>query len=134
MTRFVLLVILTIVAVAVAAWLQRRRPEPPSAPSYRAPRQIDRDDFGPTTKILLAVFASTTCDSCAGVWAKVQALADADVGVERRDVQTDPTLHQRYRIDGVPTTVVVDEEGVVHRAFFGPIADGELEEIIDPLR
>ena len=68
-TRLFILVVLTLVAVGIAYVLRRRRPDPPSAPSYRAPAQLDRSDFvHPETPVLLVVFASKTCDSCAGVW------------------------------------------------------------------
>ena len=64
MTRLIVLLVLTAAAVAIALLIQRRRPDPPSAPSYRAPTQLDRSDFdGIDTPILLVVFASTTCDS-----------------------------------------------------------------------
>lgn len=124
--RLIALVVLTAVAVGVALLLQRRRPDPPSAPSYRAPAQLDRDDFvNPSAATLVALFASTTCNTCPTAWeAVLAAAAERDgntLAVQRIDVQDDPTLHERYRIDGVPTTLVVDAEGVVTQAFFGPI-------------
>lgn len=127
MIRLVLLIVLTAMAVGVALLLQRRRPEPPSAPSYRAPTQLDRDDFAePDRPILVAVFASSTCDSCAGVWDLVSALDRPDTVVERILVEDDAERHSRYRIDGVPTTLVVDPHGVVQHPFFGPITAEEL--------
>jgi hypothetical protein len=120
--RLVLLVVLTLMAVGVAVVLQRRRPEAPSAPSYRAPTQLDRADFSePETPILVVVFSSRTCDSCAGVWELVGSLDRPDTVVERIDVEADAERHKRYRIDGVPTTLVVDPRGVVQHSFFGPI-------------
>jgi thiol-disulfide isomerase/thioredoxin len=132
-TRLLLLVVLTAVAVAVALALQRRRPDPPSAPSYRAPAQLDLDDFDVASgRWLVVLFGSTTCDSCPVAWAAVQSLpADGGPGpgrveFRRIDVQDDPALHRRYRIDGVPTTVVADPDGVVVQAFFGPMTAEEL--------
>lgn len=125
--RLIALVVLTAVAVGVALVLQRRRPDPPSAPSYRAPAQLDRADFaGAAGGWLVVLFGSSTCDTCPLAWADVQALTRSAVAgqaldIQRVDVQTDPSLHKRYRIDGVPTTVVADGEGVVVEAFFGPI-------------
>jgi hypothetical protein len=46
-------------------------------------------------------------------------------------VQEDPRRHQRYRIDGVPTTVVANADGTVRRTMFGPITREELEELLN---
>lgn len=132
--RLVALVLLTAVAVGIALLLQRRRPDPPSAPSYRAPTQLDRDDFSsPDVGVLVALFASTTCETCPRAWAAIEAVT-ADllnrVTIQRLDVQHESELHRRYRIDGVPTTVIADREGVVVQAFFGPVTDSQLEDAL----
>ena len=138
--RLAVLVVLTAVAVGVAVVLQRRRPDPPSAPSYRAPAQLDRDDFSARPGAWAVIlFGSTTCDTCPITWATVERVLQqrspaggvgADdgppIGSQRIDVQTDAELHRRYRIDGVPTTVLTDPEGVVTHTFFGPMSDAEL--------
>lgn len=139
--RLLVLVALTALAVGVALVLQRRRPDPPSAPSYRAPAQLDRDDFQPAAGAgswLIVLFGSTTCDTCPRAWDTIRSVlaegATSDAGwpdngrieARRVDVQTDPTLHKRYRIDGVPTTVIADAEGVVQQSFFGPMAEDQL--------
>jgi len=132
--RLIVLIILTLVAVGVAFVLQRRRPDPPSAPSYRAPTQLDRDDFADTAgRLLIVLFSSATCDSCPGAWAVIEAITARLVPVvaaERYDVQDAPELHGRYRIDGVPTTLVVDAEGVVVQAFFGPLTAEQLADAL----
>ena len=126
-TRLLVLVALTLVAVGIAHLLRRRRPDPPSAPSYRAPAQLDRSDFaGSEMPILLVVFASKTCDSCSGVWELIETVERPDTVVERIFVEDDPERHRRYRIDGVPTTLVVDPHGVVQHSFFGPLTTDEL--------
>lgn len=130
--RLIALVVLTALAIGVALVLQRRRPDPPSAPSYRAPVQLDRADFAATPgRWLVVLFGSTTCDTCPVAWATVESMTRRAVGseqldIQRIDVQTDPSLHKRYRIDGVPTTVVADDEGVVVEAFFGPVDADQL--------
>ena len=135
MTRLVVLIVLVAVAVGVAFLLQRRRPDPTSAPSYRAPAQLHRDDFArPSTPHLVVVFASTTCNTCPEVWALVEPLGDDELTVQRVDVQDGGELHQRYRIDGVPTTVLADAQGVVTATFFGPFPAEELEEAVAALR
>ena len=136
--RLVALVALTVLAVGIALALQRRRPDPPSAPSYRAPHQLDRNDFvSPARRLLLVLFASTTCDSCPKTWMKIQEVVaqlgddGAELAVQRIDVQDGPELHTRYRIDGVPTTLVADHDGVVTQAFFGPITDEQLRRALE---
>lgn len=129
--RLIVLVVLVGIAVAIALLLQRRRPEPPSAPSYRVPRQVDRADFGVSEPVMVAVFSSTTCHSCAGVWEHVGAIRRPLVGTVQFDVQTHADLHKRYKIDGVPTTIVADRDGVVHGSFFGPLNEDALAEVLD---
>ncbi len=134
MTRLVLLVVLVVVAFGLAWLLQRRRPEPPSAPSYRAPSQLDRSEFaGGVGTPLVVVFSSATCNSCPAVWDAVVRSQRAGVTTERIDVQDDPTRHERYRIDGVPTTLVVDGDGVVLTSFFGPFDEGAFKDAVDAL-
>jgi len=132
MERLIVLVVLSLVAVAIALLMQRRRPDPPSAPSYRAPTQLDRNDFNrPDAPALVVVFASETCDSCPGVWSAVNQLPPERIITQQVTVQADPGLHRRYRIDGVPTTVIANHDGVVVDAFFGPV---QLEDIVEALR
>ncbi len=129
MERLGVLIVLTVLAVVVSLLLRRRRPEAPSAPSYRAPGQVDLADFGSangTETKLVVVFSSTTCDGCAQVWKTVGGLASADVRVQRVEVQDNAELHKRYKIDGVPTTLIIGTEGIVERSFFGPISEPDL--------
>ncbi len=136
MSRLIVLVVLVAIAAVIAVILQRRRPDPPAAPSYRAPAQLDRDDFDrPELASLVVVFASTTCNTCPEVWRLVEPLADDELVVQRVDVEDDRAeLHSRYRIDGVPTTVLADGRGVVVTTFFGPVVEEELVEAVDALR
>ncbi|MGH1492947.1 MAG: thioredoxin domain-containing protein [Acidimicrobiales bacterium] len=129
--RLIVLVLLAGAAVGIAMLLQRRRPDPPTAPSYRAPTQLDRDDFSEPDKSFLAVvFASTTCNSCPEVWATIEALGTTFVAVQRVNVQDQAELHKRYRIDGVPTTLFADASGVVIKAFFGPLDADSLRDVL----
>jgi thioredoxin-related protein len=127
-SRLIVLVVLTMVAVVAATVLQRRRrPDRPTAPSYEAPTQLDRDDFTrPDAPWLVVVFASETCDSCERVWRAVEPVEAEPVAVQQVVVQREPGLHKRYRIDGVPTTVVADPDGVVQRAWLGPFPASDL--------
>lgn len=132
MIRLAILIVLAVAAIGLALVLQRRRPEPPSAPSYRAPSQLDRNDFaGPNELPLVVVFASTTCNSCPVVWKEVERSKTDAFVIERVNVQDDPKRHERYKIDGVPTTLVVGADGAVSAVFFGPLKDGALSEAIE---
>ncbi len=120
--RIGILVGLTLVAVAVALLLQRRRPEPPSSPSYRAIAEVDRSEFAHRdVPVLVVMFGSSNCHTCPQVWEALETIEGPGVAVERVDVQVDPERHRRYRIDGVPTTIIVETDGTVRRTFFGPV-------------
>lgn len=140
MARLIVLVVLTVLAVGVALVLQRRRPDPPSAPSYRAPTQVDRADFdGSVDHTIIAVFTSATCSSCAVALESARNVAAGEhgvaVGLTAQDIEVnrDAKLHSRYRIDGVPTTLIIDREGVVQKTFFGPTDPADLEAVLAEL-
>lgn len=130
--RLSILLALTLLAVIVAVVLQRRRSEPPSSPSYRSIPEIDREEFAHSQEpVLVVMFGSATCHTCPIVWETIQSM---EVPSDRVDVQTDPKRHQRYRIDGVPTTVVANGVGVVTKTFFGPVRRDQLEDAIAQAR
>lgn len=125
--RFGLAIALIVLAVAVAYVLQRRRPAPPPRDVYPVPRQLDRGDFGRAdTPWLVALFSSTTCDSCDGLAAKLAVLESADVATCEIEFHAQPDLHRRYEIAGIPTTVVADAGGVVRAAFVGAFTATDL--------
>lgn len=130
--RIGVLVVLTVVAVVVALVLQRRRPDPPSSPSYRAIAEIDRSDFAHRdVPLLIVMFGSATCHTCPQVWAMIETIDHPGVASERVDVQTDPGRHRRYRVDGVPTTIVANADGTVRETFFGPLDRTTLLAVLD---
>jgi hypothetical protein len=121
MERVVVALVLVALAVVVALVLDRRRPDAPTQPTWAVPRQLDRADFaGTAAPWLVAVFTSSTCDSCRGTFAKATVLGCDDVVVEEVEVTARKDLHDRYGIDAVPTLVVADAEGVVRASFVGP--------------
>ncbi|NNF53309.1 MAG: thioredoxin family protein [Acidimicrobiales bacterium] len=129
--RLGLLVALSIAAVGIAYLLQRRRSEPPSSPSYRTIAEVDRSEFvQPDARLLVAMFGSTTCNTCPQVWETISKIDKTDVARERIDVQTDPERHKRYRIDGVPTTIVANRDGTVRKTMFGPITRADLDALL----
>lgn len=124
MERLIVAAVLALAAVVVAQVLQRRKPAPPARSGVRAgwapPGQLDRADFDdPERPWLVAVFTSATCDSCQSVTAKAEVLASTEVVVQVIPWQENKELHDRYDMEVVPTTMIVDAEGVVHAAFVG---------------
>lgn len=117
-----------LVAAGTLAWtLQRRRPPPPPRDVYPVPRQLDRTDFPrPETPWLVALFSSTTCDSCESLPPKLAVLESGDVATCEVEYDAQPDLHRRYEIAGIPTTLVADAAGVVRAAFVGAFTATDL--------
>lgn len=124
MERLAVAAVLVVVAVVVARLLERRRPEPPTRAGMGAgwtpPAQLDRSDFdGADRPWLVAVFTSATCDSCKAATAKAAVLASPQVAYEDVPWQERKALHDRYGVEVVPLTLLVDAEGVVRASFVG---------------
>ena len=136
MDRFVVFtLVLAAAGIAVVVLQRRTRPDPPSQPGWRIPVQLDRADFvRPDAPWLVVLFSSSTCDTCAGVWPKVEALASEVVAVQQAEVGRDRALHERYRIDAVPTLVIADGDGVVHGIVVGPVTATDLWATLAELR
>lgn len=135
MTRLLIAVALVALALAVAYVLERRKPAPPTQPSWAIPSQLDRADFArPDAPWLVAVFTSATCQTCAGVLAKVRPLENDSVAVEEIEAVARKDLHQRYAIDVVPLLVVADALGVVRGSLVGPASAEEIWEAVASLR
>lgn len=136
MERLIVVVVLAVIAVAIAAFVQRR--QPPTTPAntgYHVPGQLHRPDFArPDAEWLVAVFTSATCSTCAGMWQKVQALESDVVAVQELEVKDRRDLHDRYAIDGVPTTVIADRDGVVRTSFLGPATATDVWAAVAELR
>lgn len=69
----------------------------------------------------MAVFTSNTCDLCRGVLDRAVVLESREVAVADVDYDGRRALHEKYRIDAVPTLVVCDRDGVVNAGFLGPV-------------
>ena len=93
----------------------------------QVPSQVDRNDFTRSeAEWLVAVFSSATCQTCADVVAKAQALASRDVVVHDVEFSAARHVHERYEIDAVPVVLIVDREGVVRANFMGPVTATDL--------
>ncbi|MAT06322.1 MAG: hypothetical protein CL424_14890 [Acidimicrobiaceae bacterium] len=126
MERLILALVVVAVAAAVGEIVRRRRAvDPPTQPKFEAPAQLDRRDFA-GDGWLVAVFTSETCSTCADVVHKAEVVRSDDVTVEVVPYQTRKPLHERYEIDAVPCLVIADGDGVVHRAFLGPVTATDL--------
>ena len=123
-----LVVVLAGVALAVAWALQRRqRPDAPARTGYALPAQLDRADFDrPEAPWLVVVFTSSTCDACAAVAAKARHVESEAVAVQDVEYVAERGLHDRYGIEAVPATLVVDANGVVQFSFLGPVTATDL--------
>jgi hypothetical protein len=127
--RLLLALALAAVAVAVAIVVQRRQrgQAMPTRTGYAVPDQLARADFDrPDAPWLVAVFTSSTCDSCAGVWDKARHLESSSVVTQQVELVAAEALHRRYRIEAVPTTVIADAEGTVRASFLGPVTATDL--------
>ena len=127
MDRVLIAAAIVVVVAALAVVLRRRRPDPPTQSLRHVPQQLDRRDFArPDAPWLVVVFTSSTCGSCADVVAKATVLASDDVAVEEVEYGAARTVHERYRVDAVPTLLVADAEGVVRTSFQGPVTATDL--------
>jgi protein-disulfide isomerase len=128
-------VVVAIAGVAVAVLTRRSRPDVPTQSGWRVPAQLDRNDFpSPHLAWLVVAFTSATCDTCADIWPKVDALAGPEVSVAQMDAIDDKALHERYGIEAVPTVVVADRAGVVRAHFVGPVTASELWAVVADVR
>lgn len=125
--QVLLVVIAMAVAIAVSLVLRRRAADAPTQGGFQMPTQLDRGDFdSPDAPWLVAIFTSSTCDACADVATKAMVMASKDVAVQRIDYIDNPDLHKRYKVEAVPTLVIVDDHGVVRNGFLGPMKAQDL--------
>jgi hypothetical protein len=120
-------------AALVVAWLiNRRKPKATAMISaHHVPDRIDRGEFiRPEAPVLIAVFTSATCASCAAMVATARELASDAVAVDEAELGARADAHRRYEIDAVPILVVADRDGVVRASFAGAVTANELEEAL----
>jgi hypothetical protein len=127
-TRLLIALAIVVLAVVVAYLAQKRRtPDAPTQRRFNVPEQIDRNDFDrPEAPWLVAVFTSDTCDKCVEVAAKAAVLASDQVVVQNLEFIAARVIHERYKIDAVPTLIIVDSQGITQRSFLGPMSATDL--------
>lgn len=124
-----LVLVLAGVAVALVASMvmRRRRPNAPTQGGFQLPTQIDRGDFPqPDVPWLVLLFTSATCDACADMLQKARVVESREVAVVDVEYTANRDLHKRYRIDAVPSLIVVDAAGAVRTGFLGPVKAQDL--------
>jgi len=95
-----LAVLIVVGAVALVLERRRRATVAPLRDPFPVPRQLTRADFPhPEIPWLVALFSSATCDGCAAMHDRVEALASDDVAVVDVSWQDDRAVHER--IEGV---------------------------------
>ncbi|WP_439115959.1 hypothetical protein [Ilumatobacter sp.] len=115
-------VLIAVVGVVALVSRQRRTADAPTQREYNVPQQLDRADFvRPDAPWLVAVFSSATCDVCAGVAERAAILESSKVAVAVVEYGDARALHEKYKIDAVPTLVVSDAQGVTRKHFLGPV-------------
>lgn len=129
LARVLIGVALVAIALVVAYGLERRRrrANAPVRDAYPVPRQLHRADFAwPDAPWLVALFSSSTCDSCPSVRQLVTALDAPDVAVCDVEFPAARELHERYGISGVPMVLIADADGVVRESLVGPVRAEDL--------
>ena len=69
---------------------------------------------------LVATFTDRTCRSCASTLERLGPLAGPSVTLVEVDAASHPRLHDHYRVDAVPLTLVADAGGTVTAWILGP--------------
>jgi hypothetical protein len=124
-----------IVAVIALILERRRRSDAPLQGQPVVPAQLDRSDFPrPDAAWLVVVFSSENCVSCAGLYDKVAPLESSDVAVVEAEYPTAKELHQRYRINAAPLTLVADAQGVVCASVLGAFNASDIWSAVASLR
>jgi len=133
--RFYLLVLVASVAGILAYAFQRKVQETPVRTGWSVPDQVNRADFIlPDTPWLVAVFTSSSCNTCPEVLAKASPLASDQVVVQELEAKKEKDLHDRYKIEAVPLVALIDAQGVVRSHFLGPISSSQLWSSLAELR
>lgn len=127
MERLVIAGALVVVALIVAWVLERRRDDTPfSVRRGEVPTRVRPSDVGLADGPAIVVFTEASCQSCQSAIRLVRGPAGAEFPVADVEYGQDTALHQKFGIDTVPTTVVVDADGVVVGGWTGKVDPGEL--------
>ena len=127
MIRFVIVGVVVVVALLANLWQRRRRVDAPTQGASEIPSQIDRSDFvRPEASWIVLAFTSATCQTCSDIERKVRVLETNSVAIQILEYTAERELHERYKIDAVPTVLMADANGVVQANFLGPVSATDL--------
>ena len=87
------------------------------------------NEFGPFPRVLL--FTSAACDNCEP--ARTVVFAEASEIAKEIVFDLQPGLFELVRLNGVPTTVVVDAAGLILRRIEGVPSDGLIASLLEDL-
>ncbi len=127
-------VVVGLAAASVVAYIveRRSRTSPSTFTGTVVPQLVDRSDFDePRAPWLIAVFTSDSCNACAEVLARARSAASDDVVIHEIEFVRDRLLHEKYDVDAVPMTLLVDRTGAAAASWLGPLNLDELHTAID---
>ena len=127
MIRFVIVGVVVVVALLANLWQRKRQVDAPTQGASEVPSQIDRSDFlRPDAPWIVLAFTSATCQTCSDIERKVRVLETSCVAIQILEFTAERELHERYKIDAVPTVLMADVKGVVQANFLGPVSATDL--------
>ena len=127
MIRFVIVGVVVVVALLANLWQRKRQVDAPTQGASEVPSQIDRSDFvRPDASWIVLAFTSATCQTCSDIERKVRVLETNSVAIQILEYTAQRELHERYKIDAVPTVLMADANGVVQANFLGPVSATDL--------
>ena len=127
MIRFVIVGVVVVIALLANLWQRKRQVDAPTQGASEVPSQIDRADFArPDAPWIVLAFTSATCQTCSDIERKVRVLETNSVAIQILEYTAQRELHERYKIDAVPTVLMADANGVVQANFLGPVSATDL--------
>ena len=127
MIRFVIVGVVVVIALLANLWQRKRQVDAPTQGASEVPSQIDRADFArPDAPWIVLAFTSATCQTCSDIERKVRVLETNSVAIQILEYTAQRDLHERYKIDAVPTVLMADANGVVQANFLGPVSATDL--------
>jgi thioredoxin-related protein len=125
--RFVIVGVVVVIALLANLWQRKRQVDAPTQGASEVPSQIDRADFArPDAPWIVLAFTSATCQTCSDIERKVRVLETNSVAIQILEYTAQRELHERYKIDAVPTVLMADANGVVQANFLGPVSATDL--------
>ena len=127
MIRFIIVGVVVVVALLANLWQRKRQVDAPTQGASEVPSQIDRSDFlRPDAPWIVLAFTSATCQTCSDIERKVRVLETNSVAIQILEYTAERELHERYKVDAVPTVLMADANGVVQANFLGPVSATDL--------